>query len=225
MVKKDFELKEHYLDDFKRFNYPKLIHIIKFNAYQYDAVDFANIAVLEACSSFAGMSILTVVFTPRVGQDIPFVIVDYVKSKNNLTVFIEFYDDHMFSISKKNLFEERLAQKVEKYKFIDDYKENPAWYTKRRCIYSPLKSGDISKKKDMEQMIEDYLGEYFKFVRLIKKESEISGGASKNVKNEELQEFIEMLIKEGNPSSKIINKALGKEKSDLFYRNVVFCYK
>lgn len=171
------------------------------------------------------MSILTVVFTPVAGQDIPFVILDYVKTKNNLTVFIEFYNDHMYSISQKQMFEEILAEKEHKYNFIDDYEEKLAWYTKRRCVYSPLKAGSINEEKDIEAMIEDYLDEYVNFAALRSSDENISHAIEERFKNDEMQQLIELLIIKGNPSSKIINKALGREKADSFYRNVVFCYK
>lgn len=223
-VKKDFQIEEYDLDEFKSFNYPKLIHLIKFNVHQYRAAEFANIAVLEA-DSIAGMSILTVVFTPEAGEDIPFVIFDYVKTKNNFTVFIEFYDDYMFSINQKKLFEQILSEKEHKYNFINDYEEKPAWYTRRRCRYSPLKFGSINEQKDVEEMIEDYINEYLNFASLKKNDNEKFSDSIEKIRSEQLQELLELLIVKGNPSSKIINKALGKEKADLFYRNVVFCYK
>ena len=75
-----------------------------------------------------------------------------------------------------------------------------------------------NNKKILEDMVLDYLNEYLNFVSSIKKDST-------DIKNIKLEEFIEDLIIKGNPSSKILKKALGEDGYKDFSRSVIFYYQ
>lgn len=215
-VKNKFKLENYNLKSLANFSYPKYIPIFKFKAQQYKVIELGNMSILTS-SSIIGLSLTTVVFTPGVGLDIPFVIIDFVSMKDKITVFVEFFNNHMNNKENIKSLDDNLNKLFYKYKCIENYIEKPNWYVPLRDKYSPLKKGSKNNKKILEDMVLDYLNEYLNFVSSIKKDST-------DIKNIKLEEFIEDLIIKGNPSSKILKKALGEDGYKDFSRSVIFYY-
>lgn len=215
-VKSKFKLQQYDINEFESFSYPKYINLFKFNTKQYKIEKLGNMCILEG-SSILGLSLLTVVFTPNRELDIPFVIIDFVEVRNKSTVFVEFYNEHMKNKDYIKILDNKLSDKKEKYESIEDYMENPKWYTPLRDKYSPLKKGSKENKEVLINMVLDYLDEYINFVDSVKKEYS-------DEKNIELEKFIDDLIVKGNPSSKILKKALGEDGYNKFCREIIFKY-
>lgn len=216
-VKAKFKLQKCNMKDFKSFSYPKYIKILKFSVEQYKVRNLGNMCILEG-KSILGLSLFTVVFTPARGYDIPFVIIDFIQMRNKLTVFVEFYNDHMQNKDYIRVLNRNLIYKKDKYKFIENYIETDNWYVDLRNKYSPLKKGSKENKSVLINMILDYLDEYLNFVECINKRD-------KGMKNKELEIFINNLVVKGNPSSQILKKALGNEGYDRFCREIIFNYE
>ena len=168
-------------------------------------------------STILGLSLLTVVFTPNRELDIPFVIIDFVEVRNKSTVFVEFYNENMKNKDYIKILDTKLKDKNNYYKGLEDYREKPNWYLPLRNKYSPLKKGGKEDKEILMNMILDYLDEYLNFVSSINNEE-------RNLKNIDLEEFIENLIVKGNPSSNILKKALGEDGYNRFSRDIIFKY-
>lgn len=215
-VKSKFKLQSFQIRDLDSFSYPKYIKILKFNVEQYKVENLGNMCILEG-KSILGLYFFTVVFTPQGSFDIPFVIIDFIQMRNKLTVFVEFYNNHIKNKDYIKILDNKLSDKKEKYQSIEDYMENPKWYTPLRDKYSPLKKGSKENKEVLINMVLDYLDEYINFVDSVKKEYS-------DEKNIELEKFIDDLIVKGNPSSKILKKALGEDGYNKFCREIIFKY-
>lgn len=216
-VKSKFKLQQYDINEFESFSYPKYINLFKFNTKQYKIEKLGNMCILEG-SSILGLSLLTVVFTPNRELDIPFVIIDFVEVRNKSTVFVEFYNEHMKNKDYIKILDTKLKDKNNYYKGLEDYIEKPNWYVPLRNKYSPLKKGGKEDKEILMNMILDYLDEYLNFVSSINNEE-------CNLKNIDLEEFIEDLIVKGNPSSNILKKALGEDGYNRFCRDIIFKYQ
>lgn len=213
-IKSKFKLQKCNIKDLESFSYPKYIKILKFSVEQYKVRNLGNMCILEG-KSILGLSIFTVVFTPYVNYDIPFVIIDFMQMRNKLTVFVEFYNEHMKNKDYIKILDNKLRHKKDKYKCIENYIEKGNWYVDLRNKYSPLKKGNKENKEALITMVLDYLDEYLNFVDSIDEKYE-------DVKNKDLEKFIEDLIIKGNPSSKILKKSLGEEGYDKFCREIIF---
>lgn len=66
-------------------------------------------------------------------------------------------------------------------------------------------------------MVLENLEEYLRYVQNIKIES--------NEKNTKLETFINDLIYKGNPSTSVLEKALGKEETIKLFKEIIFNYK
>ena len=215
-VKSKFELQQYDINEFESFSYPKYIKVFEFSVDQYKIENLGNMCILDGRSAL-GLSLITVVFTPSRELDIPFVIIDFVEIRNKSTVFVEFYNEHMTNKDYIKILDSKLKDKNNYYEFLEDYIEKPNWYVPLRNKYSPLKKGGKEDKEVLMNMILDYLDEYLNFVSSTNNEE-------RNLKNIDLEEFIEDLIVKGNPSSNILKKALGDDGYNRFCREIIFKY-
>lgn len=215
-VNSKFEIKEVELDFKKEFYYPKFIHIMKFNIEQYEILGLGNMAILQG-KGFGLMKILTVVFTPSIKRDIPFVIVDFIKMVNKRTVFVEFYTNHVIKKDSIHNLENKLKKLSVKYGDIENYIEEPNWYTNLRNVYSPLKKSTKEQEQLLYEMVIEYLQAYLSCVSNSTRETES--------KNTQLEGFINDLIYKGNPSTRVLKKALGEEDTIKLFNEIIFNYK
>lgn len=163
------------------------------------------------------MKMLTVVFTPSITKDIPLVIIDFIKMANKRTVFIEFYTNHIIQKESINGLENRLGKLNIEYEYIENYIESINWYTTLRNKYSTLKKSTKKYDKILYEMVLENLEEYLSYVQNIKIES--------MEKNTKLETFINDLIYKGNPSTSVLEKALGKEETIKLFKEIIFNYK
>ena len=214
-VKCSFKVDELDTNFSNEFYYLKFIHLIKFNLEQYEVKDLGNMAVLEG-RGFGIMKMITVVFTPNARKDIPLVIIDFIKMANKRTVLVEIYSNHVMQKSELKEFEEKLKKLNIKYSNIENYKENPNWYTPLRNKLSPLKKGTKEQESELCEMVLEYLQEYLDYASKAKSNMDID--------NCQLKDFINNLIYKGNPSASILEKTLGKEETKRLFQDVVFYY-
>lgn len=215
-IKSKFDIKQLDINFKEEFYYPKSIHLLKFNIEQYEIKNLGNLAILKG-KGLGIMKMLTVVFTPSITKDIPLVIIDFIKMANKRTVFIEFYTNHIIQKDGINGLENRLEKLNIKYEYIENYIERINWYTTLRNKYSTLKKSTKKYDKILYEMVLENLEEYLSYVQNIKIES--------NEKNTKLETFINDLIYKGNPSTSVLEKALGKEETIKLFKEIIFNYK
>lgn len=215
-IKSKFDIKQLDMNFKEEFYYPKSIHLLKFNIEQYEIKNLGNLAILKG-KGLGIIKMLTVVFTPSITKDIPLVIIDFIKMANKRTVFIEFYTNHIIQKDNINGLENRLEKLNIKYEYIENYVESINWYTTLRNKYSTLKKSTKKYDKILYEMVLENLEEYLSYVQNIKIES--------NEKNTKLETFINDLIYKGNPSTSVLEKALGKEETIKLFKEIIFNYK
>ena len=216
IVSTSFSLYKNDIGRFEHFSWPKLLKIFKFHEDQYTVNNLCNLSVLEGNSKI-GMNIVTAVFTPSRTRDIPLLIIDKVKMRDKITVFIEFYTFHMKNEDNIAEINKLLNQMALKYKDVENYNEKDNWYVEYRNDKSPLKCGTADSENTIDNMIMSYLDMYLHFCATAK-------NTVTNAPNEKLQSFLNDMITKGNPSTSILNKALGKDAAAEFSRDIVFKY-
>lgn len=140
-----------------------------------------------------------------------------LKMANKRTVFIEFYTNHIIQKDSIKSLESRLKKLNVKYEDIENYIESVNWYTTLINKYSTLKKSTKKYDKILYEMVLENLEEYLSYVQNIKIES--------NEKNTKLETFINDLIYKGNPSTSVLEKALGKEETIKLFKEIIFNYK
>lgn len=216
IISTSFSLYKNDIGKYNYFSWPKLLKIIKFYEEQYTVNNLCNLSVLEGTSKI-GMNIVTAVFTPSKNRDIPLLIIDKVKMKDKFTVFIEFYTFHMKNEENIAVINNKLDEMALKYKDVENYTEKDNWYVKYRNDKSPLKCGTSISENTLDNMILDYLNMYLHFCATAK-------NTFTDAPNEKLQTFINDMTTKGNPSTSILNKALGKDSAAEFSKDIVFKY-
>ncbi|MFA9396886.1 MAG: hypothetical protein ACERKV_01280 [Clostridiaceae bacterium] len=214
-ISEKFILEKCEIGDLKEFTYPKVLPIMKYKADKYKVDKLGNMTILK-CKMFNLMSLVTVVLTPDLSRNIPFVIIDIVCVRNKYISFFEFFDIHTNNDEAIEKFKEDTLKIKKKYKDLDEHIEKPNWYVPIRAKYSLLKHGNKDKEYEISNMIMECLDNYLLFVSKAKEPEDIVSS------RERLTMFIDDLINKGNPSSKPISKALGNEKAKKFFEDVVF---
>lgn len=215
-IKNKFDIKQLNIDFKEEFYYPKSLHLLKFNIEQYEIKNLGNMAILKG-KGLGIMKMLTVVFTPSIKKDIPLVIIDFIEMGNKRTVFIEFYTNHIIEKDSIKSLESRLKKLNVKYENIENYIESVNWYTTLRNKYSTLKKSTKKYDKILYEMVLENLEEYLSYAQDIKIET--------IEKNKKLETFINDLIYKGNPSTSVLEKALGKEETIKLFQEIIFSYK
>ena len=199
-------LRELPKDEYSTGKYPKLLPVMHFVIDRYRLEGFGHLMTMHTTSK-VGMELLTAALMPYEGSDVPFMLLDIMQMNKRIIVFVEYYDctaDHPA---------QPLLQAVaDKYAALNAYDEKPAWYVKERAPYSLIKEGTPDDAKLMQECVLVSVTSYREVMREAKKNPANLAG---------LEVFRERMIKEGNPSSEILNKVLGKEGAATFFRKCV----
>lgn len=193
--------------EYASMKYPKLIPFMRFTTKRYRLEGFGSIMVMSTNAMGGLMRLLTVSFTPNEGADVPFLLVDCMAMKKKKLAYVEYYD----CTGKKLCFDE-LTGLAERYADVPDYAEKEAWYVKERMPASMIKGGENVDPSALLELAERSIDAYLDLAKTAEKdESNLSG----------LKAFRERMVTEGNPSSGTMNKVLGEEGQEKFFREYV----
>ena len=107
---------------------------------------------------------------------------------------------------------ERLSKVAERFSGLPDYQEKEKWYVKERTPYSLIKCGTADDDEKLADMVISSVSAYLDEVQ----------SASSNLENlKGLLAFRERMVKEGNPSSSVLEKVFGKEGAEDFFKKCV----
>ena len=107
---------------------------------------------------------------------------------------------------------DELTGLAERYADVPDYAEKEAWYVKERMPASMIKGGENVDPSALLELAERSIDAYLDLAKTAEKdESNLSG----------LKAFRERMVTEGNPSSGTMNKVLGEEGQEKFFREYV----
>ena len=192
------------IDDIRyaHMKYPKFFSLMDFYVDRYEIEGF-GMAMTMHTKTKMGMELLTMSFMPD-GLTLPYLLIDAMEMKKKKCVFVEYY-----GCGYEDLSDDRLYDVYDKYKDLENYEEKPNWYIPERRIYSLIKKGE---EKELIEMTKDSLKAYL---------DSIQDASYDEDYKRKLMDFRDRMINEGNPSSKTLEKLLGKEGATGFMKEVV----
>lgn len=199
-------LRELPYNNYTSMGYPKKFAVMHFDVKRYAVEQYGNVFTMYTKALGGFMQLGTLTFTPNVGTNVPLLLIDIMAMGKKRAAFIEYYD-----LTDGDIKQPRLEHIVQHYRSIPDYPEKPAWYVERRTPYSLIKGGE--DEEALLTMIMDSVKAYGEVCK------EQRQPYSANLIR--LDAFVERMIEEGNPSTATMNRVLGKEQAEVFFRNAV----
>ena len=178
--------------------------MMRFHLEQYAVEGLGNLCVLKTRAMLGLMNLLTVVVTPSSGKNVPFLLIDTMDMGKKHLCYVEYYDCTAGRADK-----DKLLAASAPYGDVANYAEKPAWYVQERMAGSLIKTGE---KARLEQMALDALKAYAQ---------QAAAAPVKPENLEGLKAFQQRMVREGNPSTAVLTKTLGKEGTETFFRTVV----
>ena len=207
IFKDTFLLEEVPADGYSRMRYPKWPVLMRFDVDRYEAKGFGHLMLMKTRAMGGMMNLLTASFTPNEGVETPYLLIDMMKMGKKRTVFVEYYD----CTGKKLVIPELDAVKAA-FSDVPEYAEKPAWYIAERMPCSLIKGTADGSEGRLLAMVRDSLTAYTAYCKTAPKDPENLSG---------LHAFQSRMITEGNPSSGTMDKVLGKDGAERFFKTVV----
>ncbi len=202
-----FNLEELPEDGYTYMKWPKLLPIMRFHVERYRAEGFGSVMLMHTKAMGGLMQLMTASFTPSEGVSVPYLLIDMMSMKDKRTVFVEYYDCTQAGVSLPSLDGLKLE-----FSDIQDYDEKPAWYVGERLSCSLIKGGTADDEERLSLMVRRSLEAY----------AEAVAAAPADPHNlEKLRSFADRMVNEGNPSSGTMEKVLGKDGAERFFRSAV----
>ena len=196
-------------DEYTDFSYPRFIKLMKFNTERYEIKGFGHFMTMHTKTRM-GMELLTAAFTPGEGTNVPFLLTDMMTLGKKRTVFVEYYDCRSEKGREASM--ELLEKTAEKFSALPNYQEKDKWYVKERAPYSLIKCGTAADDGKLSDMVISSVSAYLNEAKAASQDSE-------NIKG--LLAFRERMVKEGNPSSSVLEKVFGKAGAENFFKKCV----
>ena len=207
VFRKAFTLDEVPADAYSRMQYPKRLPLMRFCADRYCVDGFGHLMLMQTRAMGGLMQLVTASFTPSEGGTVPYLLIDMMQMGKKRTVFVEYYDCTVSGVSAPAL--DALASR---YADVPAYAEKPAWYIAERMPCSLIKGTTDGSEDRLLAMVRDSLAAYADLCRTAPKDPENLTA---------LRAFQDRMIKDGNPSSATMEKVLGKDGAERFFREVV----
>jgi len=183
---------------------------MKFENTHFDAPKFGSVSFMEAKGMMGLMKMTSCVINPF-KKDAPLLSIDRINVMGKDLLIIELYD----TLLNKNFSDKELVDLKNEYKEFTDGENKEHWYDSIKLKSSISKVG---KKKDYEafnNIILEYLDKYFELASK-------SNDCDELLKREKAKEYSEGLLKNGGPATDPVIKSLGREKTERFFRKVLF---
>ena len=190
-------------NSYSEMQYPRFLPLMHFHVEEYDIEQYGHLMVMHTETKM-GMELLTCSFMPESGIALPYFLMDAMHMKKKQCVFVEYYD-----CGKKDLKDGKLREVYEIYRHLPDYPEKKNWYVGERTSYSLIKSGNT---EELVQMAYDSVKAYLESIPDNRYDPSYLTL---------LEAFRERMIREGNPSSSVLEKLLKKEGAERFMKEAV----
>ncbi len=202
-----FSLKEDTPSEYLNMKYPKILPIMHFKVHRYKVDGFGTITTMDTNAMFGMMKLSTLVFTPSIGLNVPFLLIDTMTMKKKSLTYIEYYD-----CTKNGASLPCSDSQVNEFSKFKDYDEKAAWYVNRRTPYSLIKEKGDNSQEELDDMVLTCLKRY------------LEGAKSSDINKDNLiglYNFQQEMLNKGNPSSETLNKVLGKDGAKSFFEKVI----
>ena len=181
-----------------------------FEVKAYDAQFLGRVSSMKGKMKFGLMKMETLIVNPM-ELDVPLFSLDLIQVPGKLIVILEQYDTLVNAKRNESVF----LNIKEKYEDLEDRPSKSAWYDELR--YSSSIGKKVSKKKAdrVKEMIEEYFEAYLDLCR----DARVIGKEEKKVKADLYRDG---LLENGGASTDSFLKAWGKEKTERFFKEVLF---
>lgn len=192
----------------------KIYGIMKFDVKQYDVEELGNLSVMRVNMGF--MQMATLVITPK-DKNVPLLSTDYMYIMGNRKAYLEFYD----VVKEKDKAYQNLLTGLKevqnKYGHLENIEPSKAWYEHLLTV-TAYKAGKADVDMDLQNMLTDNIKVYLEQA----KQFPVLDKAEKKEKIAITQEYTNGLIEKGGISTDVFKKALGEEKTRMFFDKVFF---
>jgi hypothetical protein len=182
---------------------------MKFRIRSYHAPELGHISVMEATGFFGLMKMDTLIITPM-KKDMPLLSYDRVLAMGNDTLIFELYDTLLGDTDLSAL--ESVKNSIS---HIPEHELGAHWYDSIKLPLSLTKKGKKSHTALFDETASQYLEKYLL-------SAENAPACEADPKRKKASVYVEGLLENGGPPTKLFQKSLGKEKTSELFRIVLF---
>ena len=200
-----YPLKEIDTKEFSNFR----LNGMNFEVKAYDCFAMGRVSLMKSRSAAGIMEVNSMIINPF-EIDAPLFSYDLMKVMGNYSLLLEQFNTLVDAQRKEKAF----IDLSKKYSYLNDYPSKTCWYDDIR-LSSICKKG---KKKDLnsfDQLFDEYFSLYLDLCAdaLICDEEE---------KREKANYYRDGLIENGGPATDLFVKKWGKEKTEEFFKEILF---
>lgn len=200
-----FPLKELPVGEYHRLK----IKGMTFTVRQYEAAGLGHVSWTTAAGFFGLMKMEILIIDPK-WKDMPLLSCDRVKAMGRDTLIIELMDTLTGPCGLKLLDEVKA-----RYASLPDHDLGSHWYDPMKLEQSVSKRGKKALSASFDALTDAYFDAYMA----------CAGEAASCAPQEKAQKtgvYVEGLLLHGGPSTDVLKKGLGEEKTADLFRNVLF---
>lgn len=181
---------------------------MKFAIRAFEAKELGHVSVMQAKGFFGLMRMDTLIVNPS-ERDLPLYSYDRVHAMGKDVLIIELYD----TLLSLRSFDSLEAVKAD-FRDIPDDQRGTHWYDRIKLKESVSKTG----KKNVSKRFDALAGRYFAAYLNAAPEKT----CDVRLKSEKASVYVEGLLQNGGPSTDVLLKAIGREKTEALFRSVLF---
>ncbi len=180
-----------------------------FSVKAYNAVGLGHVSVMRAKGFFGLMKMDTLIVNPT-EKDLPLYSYDRIFAMGNDTLIVELYDTFLGEFSESGL-----NSVKEKYASLPNRDPGEHWYDSIKLDSSISTKG----KKDLTGTFDELTLKHFEAYLA---EGGKADSPDREAKLKKAAYYVNGLLRNGGPSTDVFKKALGEEKTEALFNNVLF---
>ena len=181
---------------------------MKFTVRAYHAEGLGHVSVMSAVGFFGLMRMDTLILAPT-KADLPLYSYDRIYALGNDTLIVELYDTMLGEYDGAHL-----DAVKEKYKELSERDPGEHWYDSIKLPQSISKKGKKSASAALDALAAEHFSSFINACA-----NDVSDGAKKQ---EKTAYYVNGLLERGGPSTDVFKKALGIEKTEKLFKEILF---
>ena len=182
---------------------------MNFEIWAFHADGLGHVSAMTAGGFLGLMRMDTLIINPT-EKDMPLFSYDRVHAMGNDTLIYELYDT-LLEPTDLN----KVAAVKERCSALPDHDLGEHWYDSIKLDVSLAKKGKKNKTADFDRCALEYLQSFLEAAE----DAPYCDPAEKKAK---ASVYVEGLLTNGGPSTDVFKKGLGREKTELLFRNILF---
>ncbi|MBQ7938902.1 MAG: hypothetical protein IJ281_00800 [Clostridia bacterium] len=179
-----------------------------FTVQAFHAEGLGHVSVMRAKGFFGLMRMDTLIINP-VEIDLPLYSYDRIFAMGNDTLIVELYDTLVGAYDA-----DALARVKNGYADLPERDPGTHWYDSIKLPESISKKGKKSHTPRLDQLTKEHFAAYLS--------SDAAPVSDQETKRQKASVYVEGLLKNGGPSTDVFKKALGEEKTEALFREILF---